>query len=477
MALSLKEIAKQVFDNVGGQENIRGNATCMTRLHVTVDDTSKVNIDALKKIESVMGVVPGQTVQIVFGPGRVNKVGAQFSELTKIPLGSQSDDVKDVKQVAKENKKGLEKKQTSMVQIFLKHFANIFVPLLPGIIAAGMINGITNVINVSTNKAYIGDWWYALLMTLGWALFLYLPIFVGMNAAKEFKGSAILGAIGGALSVSVPAMPLLATIAKKPILLPLTNQQFAPAAGGLLAALFTGIFFAYVERFVRKYMPEILDTFLTPLITVILGGFVSLLIIQPFGALLNNGIYAGLNFIYTKLSIVGAYILSATFLPIVSVGLHRALTPIHTMLNDPNGPTKGVNYLLPILMMAGGGQVGAGIALYIKTKNKKLKSFISASLPVGILGVGEPLMYAVTLPLLKPFITACLGAGFGGILIRLFQVGTISQGVSGLFALLIVVPGQQVQFIISMLAAYAGGFILTWFFGVEEDKIDDIFGE
>jgi sucrose PTS system EIIBCA or EIIBC component len=474
MALLLTEVAKQVLDNVGGRENIRGNATCMTRLHVTVIDTSKVNIDALKKIEGVMGVVSGQTVQIIFGPGKVNKVGAEFSELTKIPLGSEDD---NVAVIAKENKKNREKKQTSKVQIFFKHFANIFVPLLPGIIAAGMINGLTNVINVSTKRAYVGQWWYALIMTLGWALFLYLPIFVGMNAAKEFKGSAILGAIGGALSVTVPAMPLLATIDKNPILLPLTNAQFVPAAGGLLAALFTGIFFAYVERFVRKYMPEILDTFLTPLFTVIIGGFVSLLIIQPFGSWLSTGIYSGLNYVYTKLGVIGAYVLSSTFLPIVSVGLHRALTPIHTMLNDPKGITKGVNYLLPILMMAGGGQVGAGLALYLKTKNKKLKSFISASLPVGILGVGEPLMYAVTLPLMKPFITACLGAGIGGVMIRLFQVGTISQGVSGLFALLIVVPGQQIQFIISMLAAYAGGFALTWFFGVEEDKINSTFGE
>lgn len=474
MALSLKEIATQVLDNVGGRENVRANATCMTRLHVTVRDTSKVNIDALKKIESVMGVVAGQTVQIVFGPGRVNKVGAEFSDLTKIPIGGQSEDVRDM---AKENKKSLEQKQTSKVQVFFKHFANIFVPLLPGIIAAGMINGLTNVINVSTNKAYVGQWWYALIMTLGWALFLYLPIFVGMNAAKEFKGSPILGAIGGALSVSVPAMPLLATIGKNPILLPITNQQFVPAAGGLMAALFTGIFFAYCEKFVRKYIPEILDTFLTPLITVIVGGFVSLLIIQPFGSWLNTGIYSGLNFFYTKLGIIGAYILSSTFLPIVSVGLHRALTPIHAMLNDPAGPTKGINYLLPILIMAGAGQVGAGFALYFKTKNKKLKSFIRASLPVGILGVGEPLMYAVTLPLIKPFITACLGAGFGGIMVRIFNIGTISQGVSGLFALLIVEPGQQISFILSLLVAYAGGFILTWFFGVEEEKINNTFGE
>lgn len=184
-----------------------------------------------------------------------------------------------------------------------------------------------------------------------------------------------------------------------------------------------------------------------------------------------------LNFVYEKMGLVGGYILSAGFLPLVSVGLHQALTPIHALLNDPNGATQGVNYLLPILMMAGGGQVGAGLALYLKTRNKKLKKFIAESIPVGILGVGEPLMYAVTLPLMRPFVTACLGAGFGGILAALFHVGTVSQGVSGLFGLLIVVPGQQLFYVLAMLAAYAGGFVLTWFFGVDEDRINEFYGQ
>ena len=147
------------------------------------------------------------------------------------------------------------------------------------------------------------------------------------------------------------------------------------------------------------------------------------------------------------------------------------------MLNDPNGATQGINYLLPILMMAGGGQVGAGFALYLKTKNKKLKQLTRDSLPVGILGIGEPMMYAVTLPLGKPFITACLGSGLGGILASLFHLGTVSQGVSGLFGLLIVVPGTQLFYIIAMVGAYIGGFILTYFFGVDHQRIDDVYGK
>lgn len=312
---------------------------------------------------------------------------------------------------------------------------------------------------------------------MGWALFAYLPILVGMNAAKEFKGSPVLGAMAGAMSIANAAMPLLAKFNDAEVILPLTNKVFNPAAGGLLAALISGMFFALLERQIRKIMPDILQTFFTPLLTVIIGCLVTLLVLQPLGAFLTTGIFVILNFIYDKLGVVGGYILSAGFLPLVAVGLHQALTPIHAMLNDPNGATQGINYLLPILMMAGGGQVGAGFALYLKTKNKKLKQLTRDSLPVGILGIGEPMMYAVTLPLGKPFITACLGSGLGGILASLFHLGTVSQGVSGLFGLLIVVPGTQLFYIIAMVGAYIGGFILTYFFGVDHQRIDDVYGK
>jgi PTS system sucrose-specific IIC component len=137
----------------------------------------------------------------------------------------------------------------------------------------------------------------------------------------------------------------------------------------------------------------------------------------------------------------------------------------------------GVNFLLPILMMAGGGQVGAGLALYLRSKSQKLKGYIRDSIPVGVLGVGEPLMYAVTLPLGRPFVTACLGAGVGGMLATLFHLGAISQGVSGLFGALIIQSGQQVGYVVSLLGACVGGFVLTWLFGVDDERIEELYGE
>ncbi len=475
--MDFKQTATQVLDLVGGVENVTFNATCMTRLRISLKDTSKVNQEAIKSIEGVLGIVFSDTIQIVFGPGIVNKVGIEFSNLTQIPLGS-SLEQNDVKDIALKNKVKNKAKQTHPVQIFLKKIANIFVPLLPGIIAAGLINGLINVINFTTNGAYTSFWWYQTIATMGWALFAYLPILVGMNACKEFKGSAVLGAIAGAMSISNASMPLLRLSADGlSTLLPFTNAPFNPAAGGLLAALIGGIFFAYLERTFRKFIPSMLDTFFTPLLTLITGGLVAVLVLQPIGAFLTTGVYDVLNVVYSEGGILGGYVLSAGFLPLVSVGLHQALTPIHALLNDPNGATQGINYLLPILMMAGGGQVGAGFAIYFKTKSKKLKQLTRDSLPVGILGIGEPMMYAITLPLGKPFITACLGAGFGGVAATFFHLGAISQGVSGLFGLLIVQPGTWIQYIIAMLFAYVGGFIITWFFGIDDERINEIYGE
>ena len=477
--MDYKQVSEELLSLLGGKTNITSNAACMTRLRIGVKDLSKVDLEQLKKVEGVLGVVESNTLQIVFGPGKVNKVLDEFYKLTGLPKGQADDGDKggEIQTVTRENKELQKAKYDKPVQRFLKKIANIFVALLPGIIAAGLINGICNVINVSTHGALAGVWWFACIRTMGWALFAYLPILVGYNAAREFGGSGALGAIAGAMSIANAGMPLLATINEKQILLPITNAPFNPASGGLLAALIAGMFFAELEKRIRKHMPDLIDTFVSPLLVLIIGGIVALLVIQPLGAGLTKVIFAVLSFAYEKMGVVGGYILSAGFLPLVAVGLHQALTPIHAMLNDPAGATGGINYLLPILMMAGGGQVGAGIALYVKTKNRKLKRYIRDSIPVGILGIGEPMMYAVTLPLGRSFLTACIGSGFGGALAALLHLGTVSQGVSGLFGLLIVKPGQQLSFILAMLVAYAGGFLVTYIFGVDENRINEVYGE
>jgi PTS system sucrose-specific IIC component len=472
--MDFKAISIELLAGLGGVDNVVTNEACMTRLRVGVRDVSRVDVEAIKSIDGVMGVVQSDTLQVVFGPGIVNKVLDAFASLTGIPRGGLGS---DVVAVARKNKEDQTDKHGNPLRRFLKRVANIFVPLLPGIIAAGLINGIANVINVSAGEALGGTWWYETIRTMGWALFAYLPIFVGYNAAREFGGTPILGGIAGAVCVSNPSMPLLATYGDAQLLLPLTHAPYNPGSGGLVAALLAGALFAWLERQLHAHMPGLVDTFVTPLCVLAIGSLVLVVALQPVGAVLTEGVYVVMQFVYEKMGIVGGYVLAAGFLPLVSVGLHQALTPIHVMLNDPAGPTMGVNFLLPILMMAGGGQVGAGLALYLRSKSQKLKGYIRDSIPVGVLGVGEPLMYAVTLPLGRPFVTACLGAGVGGMLATLFHLGAISQGVSGLFGALIIQSGQQVAYVVSLLGACVGGFVLTWLFGVDDERIEELYGE
>jgi PTS system sucrose-specific IIC component len=497
MGKDVARIAEEVLSAVGGRGNVRANMACMTRLRITVADPEKVDVARVEAIEGVLGFVgEGDRCEVVLGPGTVNKVLDEFARLSGVKAGDAlGDDAgADVMAAAARGKAEQKARYERPVQRFLKRIANVFVPLLPGIIAAGLINGICNVVNVTSGDAFAAAWWYQCIRTMGWALFLYLPLLVGMNASKEFGGSAVLGAMAGALSISNAAMPLLAkdpstgvALVQLPLALPVpsfadgeiqivASSVYNPAAGGLLGALICGVFFAFLEKRFHKVMPSVLDTFLTPLATVVVGSVVAVLALQPIGAFLTQGTFFVLQFFYDTLGVVGSYLLSATFLPLVSVGMHQALTPIHAMLNDPAGPTQGVNYLLPVLMMSGGGQVGAGLALYLGTKNQKLKGYIRDSIPVGVLGVGEPLMYAVTLPLGKPFVTACLGAGVGGMLATLFHLGAISQGVSGLFGVLIVQPGQQLAYVVSLLGACVGGFVLTWLFGVDHERIEELYG-
>lgn len=476
--MDVNEVCRQLIDKLGGRDNIRSNDACVTRLRVGVCDLSRVDVDAIKALDGVLGIVASDTVQIVFGPGVVNQVLDTFCAMTGIARGdgSTGPEAPVAHPTAQKSRAVPAGGALGASRDMLKHVANVFVPLLPGIIAAGLINGIMNEVTVTTGGAYSGLWWYECLRTLGWAMFTYLPIFAGYNAAREFGGSPVLGGIAGALCVANQAMPLLAGNGGTQPILPMTGAVYNPSSGGLLAALLAGALFAWLERTFRKLVPAVLDTFVTPLLVLVVGSVALVAVLQPIGAALTQGVYTVMSFAYNRMGVVGGYVLAAGFLPLVSVGLHQALTPIHVMLNDPAGPTGGVNYLLPVLMMAGGGQVGAGIALYLKSQNARLKRYVRDSIPVAVLGVGEPLMYAVTLPLGRPFVTACLGAGVGGAVATLFHLGAVTQGASGLFGLLIMQVGQQVPYVVALLFSYAGGFALTYLFGVDEARINEVYG-
>jgi PTS system sucrose-specific IIC component len=447
MAGENKILAEKILEQVGGPANIENYTHCMTRLRITPKNESIVNKAALKKIEGVLGVVEEETLQIIIGPGKVNKVTEEFGRLIDGAGGI------NLKEMAAAQKAEINKKNATPFKLFLRKISSIFIPLIPALVASGLITGIT--------KAIIQAGWLSatsqlatILTVIGGGLLSYLGILVGTNAAKEFGGSPALGAIAGILIIN----PAVAGIK-------LFGTALLPGRGGLIGVLLAAIFIALVEKRVRRYVPQSLDLFITPTVALLITGIVTYVVFMPIGGFISDVITKGLTSLLNVGGVVSGFVLGATFLPLVVTGLHQGLTPIHLELinklgNDP---------LLPILAMGGAGQVGAAFAIYFKTKKKGLKRAIGGGLPAGILGIGEPLIFGVTLPLGRPFLTACLGAGVGGAFQAAFHVATIAVGVSGLPLAFLVVTGKVLLYLIGVLIAYAAGFLFTYLFGFKDE--------
>jgi PTS system sucrose-specific IIC component len=435
--LSPKEMGKRILESVGGKENVISVTHCATRLRLVLKDKELVNKNDLAKVEGVLSTVEqsGQ-FQIILGPGTAAKVSGEVAKLVGVKVG-QEDEVAVRKAELKE-------KNNTPFKRFLRHLSNIFIPLIPAFVGCGVIYGSSKLLQ---NLGLIDDNMYAMLGVIGKAVFTYMSIMVGMYTAKEFGGSVTLGgSIAGILS-----SPGLAKVV-------INGENLVPEQGGIIAVLIACMIGAWLEKKLRKIMPSVIDLIATPTIVLIVVGLGSLYIVHPLGVALSQGLSNIVNSLIDRGGFLVGAVLSGTFLPLVMTGLHRALTPIEVSLLKETG----VDLLRPILAMAGAGQVGAGIAIYLKTKNKNLKKIIGSSLPVAMLGVGEPLMFGVTLPLGKPFITACLGSVIGGAYVSAMKVASIGIGLSGLPLTLLIPSESIVHYLIGTLLAYAGGFVLTY---------------
>lgn len=455
-----KQMAEQILSGLGGKDNLKQIGYCMTRLRVLLDDDTKADLDELKNIDGVMGVVPDQTIQIVIGPGTVNRVAEELSQLTGLGTGAETEpEEEDLTDEEKEAVKdeNVKRKQQTPFKNFLQRIGNIFIPLIPGLIASGLINGGANfLVNAEIGE---GTTWMSILLVLGGSIFTFLAILVGWNTAKEFGGTPVLGAIAGMILFN-PALEDIVVF----------GEELVEGQGGLFGVIFAAWLMAFVEKRVRKVIPAAVDIIFTPLITLLLVGVATLFAVMPAAGLLADGITTGLTSLIEFGGAIAGAILAGFFLPLVMVGLHHGLTPIHLELIDVYGGTA----LLTILAMAGAGQVGASIAIYVRTKNTRLKNIIKGALPVGFLGIGEPLLYGVTLPLGRPFITACLGAAVGGAFQAIMATSAAGIGVSGLSLIPLIIDGKYFLYFLGLIIAYGFGFLFTYLFGFKDEMADNI---
>lgn len=348
----------------------------------------------------------------------------------------------------------------------MKHISAIFIPLIPAFVGAGLISGVAGIL---VNMMAAGDlpksWteFITVLKVINGGLFTFLNIYVGINAATEFGATAGLGGIVGGL-IYLPGVVAPVTITNI-----FTHQPLAAGQGGIIGVIFAVWLLSLVEKQLHRFIPDAIDIIFTPMLSLLSIGVLTIFLIMPFAGWLSTSLVGSINWILQVGGPFSGFVLGLAFLPMVMLGLHQILTPIHLEMIKNLGFTA----LLPILAMAGGGQVGAALALWVKCrKNKQLTRLIKGALPVGILGVGEPLIYGVSLPLGRPFITACVGGGIGGAVIGLFgNVGAITIGPSGAALIPLIANHQWLGYVFGLLASYVGGFIATYFFGVPKSAM------
>ncbi|OEV24987.1 PTS alpha-glucoside transporter subunit IIA, partial [Streptomyces nanshensis] len=357
-------------------------------------------------------------------------------------------------------------KNATPVKLMLRRIANIFVPLIPALIGCGIVAGLNGLF---TNAGWLPSLTPALAAIASGFMSL-IAVFVGLNTAREFGGTPVLG--GAAAAVIV--FPGVAEVSA-------FGQQLAPGQGGVLGALFAALLAVYVEKACRRFVPSAVDVLVTPTVTVLVAGLVTLFGLMYVCGEIATGIGHLADWLLQHGGAVAGFVLGGLFLPLVMLGLHQALIPIHTTLIEQSGYTV----LLPILAMAGAGQVGAAIAIYLRLhRNTSIRSTIRSALPAGFLGVGEPLIYGVSLPLGRPFITACVGGAFGGGVVGLFyqlgtSVGSTAIGPSGwaLFPLLKgnhSLGGIALIYALGLAAGYLVGFVATYFFGFSKQMLTEL---
>ena len=487
MKQDYRENVKTLIRFLGGSGNIVSVTNCMTRLRVTVKDASAADEEKLRAQEDVMGLVHDREndIEIVVGPGKSRKYADLCHEMG-LPSGSSeasgsagtagfgkngADDRENPDwRTYKEKVRGQQKE--SRVRSALKMIGDIFVPLIPGILTAGLCAGLASLIaqivpDYSDRKALNIVW--QLLTLINRSFMTYMTAWAGYRAAERFGATPILGGMLGMITT-------LDGINQISLLMGLYNEQspldsvLTAGKGGVLAVIIGVFLLAKVEKKIRSRMPESVDVIFTPLLTLLVCVIPYILVIMPLLGYVSGGIV----WVFSRLCmsesvlvrIIAGYVSTALFLPLVAAGMHHGLVALYSVQLQELGYVT----LYPALAMAGAGQVGTAIALWFKAKragNRRLCSVISGALPAGFLGIGEPLIYGVTLPLGKPFITAGLGAGFGGALVMAFEVAATTWGPSGLLGIFVMTAGPRgavasaLIYLAGLIVSYICSFIIT----------------
>jgi sucrose PTS system EIIBCA or EIIBC component len=466
-------IAKELLEHLGGKENIKALAHCATRLRLALKDETRVNEKAIDNLDGVKGQfkVAGQ-YQIIFGSGIVNNVYAQMALLT----GLEEMSTKDVAAV------GAEKQ--NIVQQAVKGLSDIFVPIIPAIVAGGLLMGLFNLL---TAKGLFIDGQSlidanpgltdlaSMINTFANAPFVFLPILLAFSASRKFGGNPFLGAALGMLMVhpdllngwgfgsasvsdTVPTWNILGLEIEK------VGYQ-----GSVLPVLVATYILAKVENGLRLFIPSVLDNLLTPMLAIFITGVLTFTVVGPFTRDIGFLLGDGLNWLYDSAGFIGGALFGLIYAPFVITGMHHSFIAIETQLLADIAVTGGT-FIFPIAAMSNVAQGGASLAVGFMTKDLKLKGIAIPSGVTALLGITEPAMFGVNLKLRYPFIAAIIASALSSAFITLFNVKAQALGAAGLPGIISINPDKITYYVIGMLISFAVAFGLTFALGIRQSS-------
>lgn len=462
------KIAEQVIQYVGGKKNIKSVAHCATRLRFQLRDNSLRNEEALSDVEGVKGVFLTQSqFQIIFGSGTVSLVCAEVQK----QLGTLEEQVSDEK----------EEKSGNAIQRFIKMLSDIFVPIIPAIVAGGLLMGLNNVLTsplINGNSVIeLYPQWAGLataVNTFASAPFTFLPVLIGFSATKKFGGNAFLGAAMGMIMVHPDLLNAYQIGISDPPVWNILGLNVAAIGyqGTVLPVLAVSWILANIEKRLRKVTPSWLDNLTTPLLSILVTSFLTFIFVGPVLREAGNLLAAGITWLYNTLGFVGGAIFGLTYAPITMTGMHHSFIAIETQLLADSAHTGG-SFIFSTASMNNVAQGAAVLAVLMLTKNDKLKSICSASGVSALLGITEPAMFGVTLKLKYPFYAAIIGSGVGSAYLAWTRTLAQALGAAGLPGFISMKPEDYGHFAIGLVLSMAVSFGLTVVFwkkmGIEKD--------
>ena len=455
-------IAEQILKYTGGKENLISAAHCATRLRLVIADNDKCDSAAVENVDAVKGVffASGQ-MQIILGTGTVNKVYDEFIKIAGISEASKD----DVKREAA--------KRQNPFKRLIKTIGDIFVPIIPAIVASGFLMGIMEALNFMVNNGYVNintdGSIYQFAVLFSNVAYVFLPILIAFSAAKVFGANPFLGAVIGMIMIH-PDLQNAWTVATEgvqktqEVFFGLWRIDMVGYQGHVIPVIIAVFVLSIIEKRLHKIVPPMFDLFVTPLVSVFVTGYLTLAAIGPVFVFVENGLLNGIQSLLTLPFGIGSFIMGGAYATTVVSGIHH----MYTVIDIGQLAQYGLTFWLPLASAANVAQGGAAFAVALKSKNKKMKSVALPSALSACMGITEPAIFGVNLRLGKPFIAASIGGACGALYASLVHLGATGTGVTGIFGILLHLH-SPLHYVIAMAIAFGVAFVLTGVLGFKEE--------